>query len=34
VDELLGSRYVLHERIGHGGMGQVFRASVRESGSL
>jgi hypothetical protein len=27
----LGSRYVLHDVLGHGAMGEVFRGSVRES---
>jgi tRNA A-37 threonylcarbamoyl transferase component Bud32 len=30
VSQPLGSRYVLHEMLGRGAMGQVFRASVRD----
>jgi Protein kinase domain len=30
----LGSQYVLHDLLGRGAMGQVFRGSVRESGQL
>ena len=33
MDQPLGSRYVLHELLGRGAMGQVYRASVRESGA-
>jgi serine/threonine-protein kinase len=33
VDTPLGSRYVLHDVLGRGAMGQVFRASVRGSGA-
>jgi hypothetical protein len=33
VDQPLGSRYVLHELLGRGAMGQVFRGSVRGSGA-
>ena len=29
----LGSQYVLHERLGRGAMGQVFRGTVRHSGA-
>jgi serine/threonine protein kinase len=32
VDQPLGSRYLLHDLLGRGAMGQVFRGSVRESG--
>jgi hypothetical protein len=33
VDTPLGSRYVLHDLLGRGAMGQVFRGSVRGSGA-
>lgn len=33
ADQALGSQYVLHELLGRGSMGQVFRGSVRESGA-
>jgi serine/threonine protein kinase, bacterial len=33
VDTPLGSRYVLHDVLGRGAMGQVFRGSVRGSGA-
>jgi serine/threonine protein kinase len=33
VEQVLGSRYVLHERLGRGGMGTVFRASRRDGGA-
>jgi Protein kinase domain len=33
VDQPLGSRYVLHELLGRGAMGQVFRGTVRGSGA-
>jgi hypothetical protein len=33
VDTPLGSRYVLHELLGRGAMGQVFRGTVRGSGA-
>jgi serine/threonine protein kinase len=33
VDAPLGSRYVLHELLGRGAMGQVFRGTVRGSGA-
>jgi serine/threonine-protein kinase len=33
VDQPLGSRYVLHELLGRGAMGQVYRGSVRQSGA-
>ena len=32
VDQSLGSRYVLHEALGRGAMGQVFAGTVRDSG--
>ena len=32
VDQPLGSRYVLHQTLGRGAMGQVFAGTVRESG--
>jgi serine/threonine-protein kinase len=32
LDRLLGSRYVLHELLGRGAMGQVFRGSARADG--
>ena len=31
MDQPLGSRYVLHEMLGRGAMGQVYRASMREA---
>jgi hypothetical protein len=34
VETPLGSRYVLHELLGRGAMGQVFRGSVRVSGAM
>ena len=33
MDTPLGSRYVLHDVLGRGAMGQVFRGSVRGSGA-
>jgi serine/threonine protein kinase len=33
VEQPLGSRYVLHELLGRGAMGQVFRGTVRGSGA-
>ena len=33
VDQPLGSRYVLHDLLGRGAMGQVFRGTVRRSGT-
>jgi hypothetical protein len=33
VEQPLGSRYVLHELLGRGAMGQVFRGTVRASGA-
>ncbi|MGH3288870.1 MAG: serine/threonine-protein kinase, partial [Streptosporangiaceae bacterium] len=33
MDQPLGSRYVLHELLGRGAMGQVFRGTVRGSGA-
>jgi serine/threonine protein kinase len=33
VNRSLGSRYVLHEVLGRGAMGEVFRGTVRESGA-
>ncbi len=33
MDRSLGSRYVLHEALGRGAMGEVFRGTVRESGA-
>ena len=33
MDTPLGSRYVLHDLLGRGAMGQVFRGSVRGSGT-
>jgi hypothetical protein len=33
MNRSLGSRYVLHEVLGRGAMGEVFRGSVRESGA-
>jgi hypothetical protein len=33
VDQSLGSRYVLQEKLGRGAMGQVFAGTVRESGA-
>jgi serine/threonine protein kinase, bacterial len=33
VNRSLGSRYVLHDVLGRGAMGEVFRGSVRESGA-
>jgi serine/threonine protein kinase len=32
VDQPLGSRYLLHDLLGRGAMGHVYRASVRDSG--
>jgi len=32
VEQPLGSRYVLHDVLGRGAMGEVFRGTVRESG--
>ena len=32
MSHLLGSRYVLHELLAHGSMGQVFRGSARADG--
>jgi serine/threonine protein kinase len=32
VDQSIGSKYVLHEALGRGAMGQVFAGTVRESG--
>ena len=33
MNRSLGSRYVLHEVLGRGAMGEVFRGTVRESGA-
>ncbi len=33
MDQLLGSRYILHDLVGRGAMGQVFRGSVRDAGT-
>ena len=33
MDQPLGSRYLLHDLLGRGAMGQVYRASVRDTGT-
>jgi serine/threonine protein kinase len=33
VDRPLGSKYMLHDQLGRGAMGQVFRGTVRETGA-
>jgi serine/threonine protein kinase len=33
MDQPLGSRYLLHDLLGRGAMGQVYRASVRDTGA-
>ncbi len=33
MEQPLGSRYVLHDMLGRGAMGEVFRGTVRESGA-
>jgi hypothetical protein len=33
VNRSLGSRYVLHDMLGRGAMGEVFRGTIRESGA-
>jgi serine/threonine protein kinase len=33
VNTSLGNRYVLHDVLGRGAMGEVFRGSVREFGA-